>query len=88
MNYKGYEFKWELSNNEKKFIDYLIKNNFEIIQYKQYMSKNKLVLLRDNIEFKYELYNGNWDLKSVIRIFERSWETHKEFMELVKKEGK
>lgn len=82
MNYLGIEFKWELRKNEKKFIKYLIDNDFKIIKYKQYISKLKLVVEKDNIKLSYELSTDVVDMKSYIKMFDKNWELTKRIYEL------
>lgn len=85
MKYKGYEFKWELSKNDKAFIDHLIDNNFVILDCKQYMSKTKFTLQKEDVIFKYETYSEISDIKGYLKNFDRAFETHKTFMGLINK---
>lgn len=87
MKYKGYEFQWELSKNDKKFIDHLVKNDFKILEHKQYISKTKFTLEKDDIEFKYEIYSEISDMQGYLKGFDRAFETHKKYIALCLKES-
>ena len=61
--YKGIQSKWEFSKKEKAFIDYCIKNNYEIIECKQYQSKTKWTFkITDNIADTWETVNDSYEL--------------------------
>lgn len=85
MKYKGYEFKYELTNLDKKFVDYLIKNGFKILECKQYNSKTKFKLEQNGVKFDYETYGITSSMKNFIAIFERSFDTYKRYLELKNK---
>lgn len=82
MNYLGIEFKWELKADEKKFIKHLIDNGFAIIKHKQYITKLKLTIEKDNITMPYELSADVVDMKSFLKMFDRNWELTKKIYEL------
>ena len=82
MNFLGIKLKWELNKNEKRFIKYLIVNGFNIIKCKQYISKLKLVVEKDNIIFPYELSADVVHMKAYIQMFERNWKSTKKIYEL------
>ena len=61
--YKGIQAKWEFSNKEKAFIDYCIKNNYEIIECKQYQSKTKWKFkINNSIIDTWETVNDGYEL--------------------------
>lgn len=85
MKHNGYEFKYELTHLDIKFVDYLVDNGFQILECKQYNSKTKFKLKKDNIEFNYETYWATYNVDNFLKIFDRSWETHKKYMGIINK---
>lgn len=81
MNYFGIDFKWELNKDEQKFIKYLVDNGFTIKKHKQFLSKLKVTVEKDNMLMNYELSRDVVDMKMFFKMFERNWELTKQIYE-------
>ena len=72
--YKEFNIKYELTKNEKIFLEYLLSNNYKITKLKQYNSKMTLTIEKDNISLNYELTNDTQDINYFIKFFEKNFE--------------
>ena len=77
MNYCGIEFKWELNREEKEVIKYLIENDFVISTVKQYISKIKLFVEKDNVSIPCEIPSNIYDVEGFIESFDKSFDLAK-----------
>ena len=82
MNYRGIDFKWDIEEREKKFIDHLIDNGYEILKHKQWISKTVYTIKKDSVETKWEWTPEYRDMDYFIKFFERNFEMTKQIKEM------
>lgn len=63
----------EFSKNERYAIEWFKKNGFEIINIKQYISKTKFTILKNEEEDIFELLSEVSDIQKYMKLFENNF---------------
>ena len=75
--------KWEFSDNEKAAIEWFNENGFSGTLDKQYISKTKFTITKDNVTDQFELLSSyDLDIKSYMEQYDKSFEQLKELKKL------
>lgn len=79
------KFKWELDEKNKRFIDYLLDNEYVIKKVKEYISKTIYYIQKDNVDTEAEILTEVKDIDGYIKLFETQFELNKQLLEISNK---